>query len=76
LLCQTREEQGLTVTRLTDKQRAAFKEWVLPVQEKYRQILGDDIFDLILTYNSNLDGAEFENLFIPKTDEKRCKGMI
>jgi C4-dicarboxylate-binding protein DctP len=46
------ESQGLTVTRLTDEQRSAFRDLVAPVQDKYRKLVGDDVFDLALSYSN------------------------
>lgn len=40
-------EYGVTVTRLNDEQRAAFREACLPVYEKYQPIIGDDYYNFV-----------------------------
>lgn len=40
------EDQGMTVTTLTDDEIAAFQKQVEPVYEKYGPIIGEDVIDL------------------------------
>lgn len=48
---QMMRDEGVTVCELSDEQRAAFKEKVAPLYEEYREIVGDDVMDLALSYS-------------------------
>ena len=41
------EEYGVTVTRLTDGQRTAFRNACLSVYEKYQPIIGEDYYSFV-----------------------------
>lgn len=45
------EEQGLKVTRLTDDQRVQFKEKVADIQNDFKKVIGDDVYNLALSYS-------------------------
>jgi tripartite ATP-independent transporter DctP family solute receptor len=42
------KEKGIEVVELTDAEREAFKKAMVPVWNKYRPSIGDDLFDFIL----------------------------
>ena len=44
-------DAGVTVCELSDEQRALFKEKVAPMYEQYRDIVGDEVMDLALSYS-------------------------
>lgn len=48
---QEMEEAGVQITELTDSERQAFVAKVQPVQDKFRESLGDDLIDLALSFN-------------------------
>lgn len=44
-------DEGVTVTRLTDDQRKAFKDTIISMYDSYIQSLGQEIFDAAQAYN-------------------------
>lgn len=48
---QKMRDAGVTVCELSDEQRALFKEKVAPMYEQYRDIVGDEVMDLALSYS-------------------------
>lgn len=44
-------EAGVKVTYLTDEEMALFREKLKPLWDEYRSIVGDEIFDLALSYS-------------------------
>ena len=47
------EDEGVTVTRITDEERALFREAVAPIYDQYRDIVGSDVLDLALSYSNH-----------------------
>lgn len=45
------EEEGITVCYLSDEQRALFADCVAPLWEEYRELLGDEAFDVAISYS-------------------------
>ena len=50
---QKMRDAGITVCDLSDEQRAAFKEKVAPLYDEYREIVGDEVMDLALSYSGS-----------------------
>ena len=50
---QMMRDAGITVCDLSDEQRAVFQEKVTPLYEEYREIVGDDVMDLALSYSAS-----------------------
>ena len=48
---QKMRDFGITVCDLSDEQRALFKEKVAPLYDQYREIVGDEVMDLALSYS-------------------------
>ncbi len=44
-------DAGVTVTYLTDEEIALFREKVTPLYDEFREIVGDEVFDLALSYS-------------------------
>lgn len=40
------EENGMTITELTDEEMQAFKDAAAPIYESYREQIGDDVFEV------------------------------
>lgn len=47
-VAQSAEQQGVQIVELTDAERAAFKDAMQPVWQKYRKKIGGDLFDFVL----------------------------
>ena len=44
------EEEGMTVNKLTDEQKAEFRQALEPMYEKYREKFGEEIFETAEKY--------------------------
>lgn len=42
------EQNGIEIIRLTDAERARFREAMIPVYDKYREKIGSELFDFVL----------------------------
>lgn len=49
---QMMRDEGVTVCELTVEQRALFQEKVMPLYDEYREIVGDEVMDLALSYSN------------------------
>lgn len=45
------EKKGVEITYLTDEERQLFIDAVKPLHDEYRKIVGDEVFDLALSYS-------------------------
>lgn len=45
------QNAGIEYTELTDEERQAFADLVKPVHDEFRKVVGDEIFDLALSYS-------------------------